>query len=137
MGAGGEAMTRRLSFRPLLAVAAATLLAGCAQKGPPPLYAWENFPRQQYEILLRFGASPAEQLQTLQAHVESARAGGRALPPGLRAHMGLLQLSLGNVSAAREMWQAEKAAFPESSPYIDQLIKRLDAPAPTSQENPA
>ena len=28
------------------------LLAGCAHKGPPPLYVWESFPKMQYDTLL-------------------------------------------------------------------------------------
>jgi hypothetical protein len=27
-----------------------------------------------------------------------------------------------------EMWNAEKVAFPESTTYMDQLLKRLSAP---------
>ncbi|WP_170064652.1 hypothetical protein [Caldimonas caldifontis] len=40
---------------------ALVVLAGCAQP-PKPLYMWENFPRQQYDALLREGVSPLEQI---------------------------------------------------------------------------
>ena len=40
----------------------------------------------------------------------------------------MLQLTAGNVNEARQLWQAEKLAFPESTPYMDQLLKRLDGP---------
>jgi hypothetical protein len=50
----------------------------------------------------------------------------------------MLHLDGGNADRARELWQAEKAAFPESAPYIDQLLKRLDGTAKTvKKENPA
>jgi hypothetical protein len=110
-------------------VAAVTLLAGCAQRGPGPLYLWESFPRQQYETLLRNGVPPEGQIADMEAHAEKARARGAALPPGFRAHWGMLMLASGDAGRARELWQAEKAAFPESAPYIDQLIKRLEARA--------
>ena len=90
---------------------------------------WETFPRQQYDSLLRAGSSSEEQIRVLQAHAEKARAANAALPPGFRAHLGMLQLSVGNAQEARQLWQAEKVAFPESASYIDQLLKRLDAPA--------
>jgi hypothetical protein len=111
------------------------VLAGCAQKGPAPLYLWESFPRQQYETLLRSGAGSAEQIAALEAHAERARGAGAALPPGFRAHLGMLKLSVGDADRARELWQAEKAAFPESAPYMDRLLKQLQAPATT--EKPA
>ena len=115
------------------------LLEACAQKGPPPLlYMWETFPRMQYDTLLRAGVSPLEQVGAMEAHAEKARAAGAALPPGFRAHLGMLKLSAGDPDQARQLWQGEKAAFPESSPYMDQLLERLDAPvAPAKKGNPA
>ena len=123
-----------------IASAALTLLAlvGCAQP-PKQLYMWETFPRQQYEVLLREGASPEAQIQVLEAHAEKARAANGALPPGFRAHLGMLHLATGNATAARQMWQAEKVAFPESAAYIDTLLKRLDGPTSSKTavvENP-
>lgn len=113
----------------LLGGVVAALLVGCAHPPRPPLYLWENFPRQQYNTLLRTDGGPdMEQITLLQAQAEKARAAGAALPPGFRAHLGMLQLTAGNVNEARQLWQAEKLAFPESTPYMDQLLKRLDGP---------
>ncbi|MFN5540981.1 MAG: DUF4810 domain-containing protein [Betaproteobacteria bacterium] len=103
------------------------LVAGCAQQ-PKLLYSWESYPRIQYDTLLRAGSSPAAQIRDMQAHAEKARASNSALPPGFRAHLGMLQLSTGNAGEARMLWLAEKSTFPESTPYMDQLLKRLDAP---------
>lgn len=127
---------RRL--RLLGAAGCIVFLAGCAAKGPGPLYMWETFPRQQYSALLREGVSPDEQIRALEAHAEKARGANAALPPGFRAHLGMLHLGAGNPQRARELWQSEKAAFPESAPYMDRLLKRLDAPAQAAKsENPA
>jgi hypothetical protein len=120
---------RRLLFGGCVAV-----FAGCANR-PPPLYSWESFPKLQYATLQRVGATPAEQVGAMEAHAERARAANAALPPGFRAHLGMLKLSVGDADQARQMWQAEKLAFPESAPYMDQLLKRLDAPA--KKDNPA
>ena len=109
---------------------AALIIAGCAQKGPPPLYLWEEFPRQQYETLLSNGAGSPEQILELEAHGEKARASGTALPPGFRAHLGMLKLSVGDVDRARELWEGEKSAFPESAPYMDRLLRQLQPNAP-------
>lgn len=122
----------------VIVVACIAVLSGCAAKGPGPLYMWESFPRQQYRMLLRDGASPTEQIQLLEAHAEKARGANAALPPGFRAHLGMLQLSVGNPQRAKDLWQAEKSAFPESAPYMDQLLRKLDgASQPTNAGNPA
>jgi hypothetical protein len=112
--------------------------AGCAAKGPGPLYLWESFPKQQYAVLLKSGADPTQQIQTLTAQAEKARLTNAALPPGFRAHLGMMELSVGNTVRARELWEAEKAAFPESTPYMDQLLKRLESPTkPEKNGDPA
>jgi hypothetical protein len=99
---------------------------------------WETFPRQQYDALLREGSSPDEQIRVLEAHAQKARGANAALPPGFRAHLGMLQLGAGNVDRARELWSAEKVAFPESASYMDQLLKKLDAPEKSAKTgNPA
>ncbi|HEU5295288.1 MAG TPA: DUF4810 domain-containing protein [Burkholderiaceae bacterium] len=86
---------------------------------------WETYPRQQYAYLLREGISPDQQIQEIETHAEKARAANAQLPPGLRAHLGMLYLSVGNPGRAMELWNAEKVAFPESTPYMDQLLRRL------------
>lgn len=130
-------MRLRLPVRPLTVASAVLVIVGCAQ-APKPLYVWETFPKQQYEALLREGASPDEQIRTMEAHAEKARAATGVLPPGFRAHLGMLHLSVGDATAARQMWQAEKAAFPESAPYIDSLLKRLDSTVkPAAKKEPA
>jgi hypothetical protein len=113
-------------------------LVGCATP-TPPLYQWDAFPRLQYSALLREGASPDEHIRALEAQAEKARASNAALPPGFRAHLGMLYLGAGNPQRARELWTAEKAAFPESAPYMDRLLKRLGRPAASgpAEENPA
>lgn len=123
-------------FSRVFGLAVVLALTGCAQP-PKPLYLWEAFAKQQYETLLREGADPNAQIQTMQAHAEKARAGNAVLPPGFRMHLGLLQLSTGNPGSARESWLAEKLAFPESTPYVDSLLKRLEGNKPVvSKENP-
>jgi hypothetical protein len=122
-----------LVFQRGVLVASLALLAGCAHQ-PRDLYMWGAFPRQQYDALLREGASPDEQIRTLEAQAEKARGANAALPPGFRAHLGMLYLNAGNVDQARELWLAEKSAFPESAPYMDRLLGRLQAPIHTAKK---
>ena len=124
----GPPMTSRSLVRVVLAASALLAVAGCAHR-EPPLYMWEGFARQQYDALIRDGSKVDEQLQKMEAHSEKASKANATLPPGFRAHLGMLQLTVGNTDKARELWMAEKSAFPESAPYMDQLIKRLDPTA--------
>jgi len=130
-------MDLRSTLYRLAAGLAVSMLVGCANRTPPSLYLWETFPRQQYDTLLRNGTSALEQIQLLEAHAEKARAGNAALPPGFRAHLGMLHLDVGNVDRARTLWQSEKASFPESAPYMDRLLQRLDGRAMAKQGGPA
>lgn len=121
-------MTSIFWLKRFFALGAALTLVGCATV-PTPLYTWGNFPRQQYETLLREGVSPLDQIAAMNAHAEKAKANNQSLPPGFRAHLGMLHLGVGNVGAARDLWLAERAAFPESAPYIESLLKKLDEPS--------
>ena len=104
------------------------LLAGCAH-APPQLYSWNSFPDLQYATLLHDGASPDEQIHAMEEEAADARSENAILPPGFRAHLGLLYLNAGNTDRARELWLEEKNAFPESAPYMDQLLGRLQPAA--------
>jgi hypothetical protein len=127
---------KQLRYVGLMVLAASSI--GCAQKGPPPLYMWENFPQVQYQALLRESPSTDDQVRLLEAHMEKARGAQAALPPGLRPHLALLHLNAGRIDQARELLAAEKLAFPEAAAYVDQLLKRVDGMAkPATDKVPA
>lgn len=114
--------------------ASSLVLIGCAQSGPPPLYTWRAYPQSQYETLLNASSNPESQIQLLEEEAESAKEDELALPPGFRAHLGMLHLSAGNPDRAKALWLEEKAAFPESARYMDKLLERLDPQSvPASQ----
>jgi hypothetical protein len=114
------------SLKVVAAIAAAGVLAGCAQT-PSRLYHWEGFQDQLYRYFSADKSSHEEQLRVLGAQVEKARASGAALPPGFRAHLAMLYLQLGRDGEARQELEAEKVNFPESAPYMDFLLKRMAA----------
>lgn len=102
----------------------AAALAGCAAP-VKPLYHWDNYQRLVYESFKSDGASPNEQLDSLRAQAEKAKAAGLALPPGFRAHMGIVLLRLGQDADARAQFEAEKKTFPESGQYMDFVLKSM------------
>lgn len=127
----------------LLAVFLAAQLGGCATR-LAPRYAWGDYPALLLEGLRADDGQPGAdaqggaqaQLQQLQADL--ARASGQlAVPPGLHAHIGLLQLRLGRPDLAALQFQAEKAAFAEAAPFMDFLLRGLAASRPAEQTAPA
>ncbi|QBQ98511.1 DUF4810 domain-containing protein [Paraburkholderia pallida] len=118
--------TRRRAGVPLgvaLAVAGA-LLAGCATRSQPTLYQWDAYQPQVYAYL-KGQASPEEQIGALEQALQQIRAKGNRPPPGFHAHLGALYASVGKGQQAQQELLAEKEAFPESSAYMDFLLKNL------------
>jgi hypothetical protein len=121
------AMKRAHPLRLVAAMAMGSVLIGCAQ-APRQRYHWEGFQGQLYEYFKADSSSPEEQLRVLDAQVQKARASGAALPPGFRAHLAMIYLRLGRDGEAKQELEAEKANFPESTQYMDFLLKRMMAP---------
>jgi len=101
-----------------------TLTAGlvaCAQQ--KSLYSWQSYQPSVYAYLKEDGADYTAQVQAMEKNIETARASSEALPPGFRAHLGMLYLKLGQGDKALEQFAGEKHAFPEATPFMDFLMR--------------
>lgn len=100
-----------------------SLLAGCATQ-QQPLYYWGSY---QSEVYGHFKGEkgPEEQIQALEEAREKARAQGKALPPGFQAHLAMLYGKTGRTDRLVEHLEAEKVQFPESSTFMDFLLKKF------------
>ena len=98
------------------ALIASLALVGCAQPGPKPLYQWAGYQNSVYQYLKSNGAEPGTQ-------IEKNKVAGEANPPGMQAHLALLYAKTGDDVAAQRHLKAERAQFPESSTYVDFLLK--------------
>lgn len=106
----------------MAAVMGSVLLAGCAapQKS---LYQWEQYQPQVYQY---FKGEPKEaQIEALERDLQKIRAANGTPPPGYHAHLGLLYSTIGKDDQMVQAFQTEKALFPESSTYIDFLMKNI------------
>jgi hypothetical protein len=105
-------------------IAAGALLSGCAVRQPtPPLYQWDGYQPQVYEYF-KGKTSPQEQIDALEKSLQTIRAKGNTPPPGFHAHLGMLYASVGKDQQAQQELQAEEQLFPESSTYMDFLLKK-------------
>lgn len=108
------------SLKLLTPVLLATL-AGCATK-PQPIYYWGDYTAQQYGYL-NGSKGPEEGVQRLEKVKEEARSKGKGVPPGLQAHLGMLYGLTGRTDLFEDNLQSERQQFPESSTYVDFLLK--------------
>jgi hypothetical protein len=106
-----------------LPVVGALLLSGCATR-PEPIYFWGDYQSQLYGHFTA-DKGPEEQIASLEAGMEKARATGKPLPPGYQAHLGVLYALGEKDEQMRKYFEAEKTQFPESAAYMDFLLRKF------------
>lgn len=106
------------ALKSIALIAAVLTLAGCATNSA--LYSWGPYENQVYAHFKN--ESPEEQILILEKHAQETQANGKKLPPGYRAHLGLLYSKVGREGDFLIALEQEKVAFPESSVYIDKLL---------------
>jgi len=105
-----------------LSLVGALVLSGCATK-PQPLYYWGDYQPQVYGHFTK-DTGPQEQIASLEAGLEEARASAKPVPPGYLAHLGILHAEVGHPDQMRKYFEAEKTQYPESTAYIDFLLRK-------------
>ena len=121
-------------LRTLTIAGLASLLGACAQPSKQ-MYSWDTYQPTVYAYLKEDGADYTVQAQALEQNVEKARATHATLPPGFRAHLGMLYLKMGDESKGIEQFQGEKIAFPEATPFMDFLMRNVNKPVDAAQAN--
>jgi len=106
-------------------------LAACAKPGP--LYNWQSYQPAVRAYLTEDGADYASQVQIMEANIETARSASQALPPGFRAHLGMLYLKQGQGDKALEQFVGEKNAFGEATPFMDFLMRGYNPPVQAAE----
>lgn len=112
---------RRSGFSCWMLACALPLLAACAHQPNNSLYQWGSYQEQVYSHFK--GESPEQQIQALEKDIQAMLAANKPVPPGMHAHMAMLYAEVGNAGKAQESLLAEKTQYPESSTYVDLLLK--------------
>jgi hypothetical protein len=100
---------------------ATAVLTGC--KTTEPLYYYGDYQQTVYSYFKGNETTASEQIGLLENVIESAATKGKAIAPGVHAHLGMLYFESGNSNQGTNHFEQEKALFPESTAYIDFLIK--------------
>ena len=116
------AQTHSMRGLTLIYCLAVATLSGCATR-QQPIYYWGDFQAQQYSYF-KGDKGPEEGILSLEKVREEARANGRPVPPGMQAHLGMLYGLTGRTDLFEQNLQAERQQFPESSVYVDFLMKK-------------
>lgn len=97
-------------------------LSACAHQ-PTTLYRWGSYQNQVYQHF-KNSNTPTNQIQILESDLQKILASNGAVPPGFYAYLGMLYAEVGNSSKAEENLLVEKSHYPESTTYIDLLLKK-------------
>ncbi|ATZ10836.1 DUF4810 domain-containing protein [Erwinia amylovora] len=100
---------------------AALLMAACAGKKETTYY-WGDYQSTLYGYY-QHDKSPQQQIDSLNAIVEQAKAKNKPVPPGLHAQLGLLYADTSRPDLALQQFNTEKTLFPESAAYMDYLMR--------------
>ncbi len=101
----------------------ALVLSGCANHQQKSLYGWGNYQEQVYDHFKTDGNGNEQQIAALEENLQKIRSRGEAVPPGYHAHLGMLYAAVGKEDQLIQELQTEKSLFPESTPYMDFLMR--------------
>ena len=96
-------------------------LTGC-NSTKEPIYYYGSYNAAVYAYLKADELSVEEQVNMLEQVITDAANKGKAIPPGLHAHLGMLYFESGNTTLGTSHFETEKTLFPESAHYIDFLL---------------
>lgn len=120
-------MVRRQLVTAAVAAVTAAVGAACTKT----LYRWGSYDDSVAAMYANDGSyDPAADLARLQQEVEETQQRGAVVPPGVRAHIGVLLCESGNRERGITFLEGEKVAFPESAAFVDQLIARVSGGRP-------
>jgi hypothetical protein len=114
-------MNTKICKAVLLTLVVSAALTGC--KTTEPLYHYGDYQQTVYSYFKGNETSASEQIGVLEQAIEMAGTKGKAIAPGVHAHLGMLYFESGSPEQGSMHFEQEKALFPESTVYIDFLLK--------------
>lgn len=113
-----------------LAVAVAVFTGCTSTKGHfvMDMYNWYDYTNVTYNYIKNGEEDDVEALiQTYESIIYNQDGTIReTVPPGVCADYGYLQIRLGNESEGKEFLLKEKELYPESSRFVDSILKRIE-----------
>ncbi len=118
-----KASVIKLKF--LAAAVAVAALSGC--QTTRPLYHYGSYQDNVYTHFNNEDASLVQEIAALEKTILESAAKNLQVGPGLHAHLGYLYIESGQMDKGIVYLQKEKALYPESTQFIDFLLKNAKA----------
>lgn len=115
--------SRRISSKIVTLIALLTGLNGCVSNTKYYWGEYENLIYTQYQEPGK--ATPEYQIEKMRADIQRAASKHQPLPPGFYAHLGYQYLQIGKAVQARNCFNEEKRAFPESTVLMDRFLTKI------------
>lgn len=109
----------------LAVVVAVATLSGC--QTTKPLYHYGAYQDAVYAHFKNEDSSVTEQIAALEKTIAKSSAKNLPAGPGLNAHLGYLYIESGDMAKGVAYLRQEKALYPESTQFIDFLLKNAQA----------
>lgn len=111
----------------LMLAAALSVAALCGCQSTKPLYHYGSYQTNVYEHFKNEDSSVTEQIDALEKTISETNRNKLQVGPGIYAHLGFLYLQSGQRDTGLGYLQKEKQLYPESTQFIDFLLKNAKA----------
>lgn len=99
------------------------LMGGCAVQ--KPMYEYANYSQSYYQLKQNGDEQTSAQWKaSLEEVISMSNAEALRIPPGIHANLGYLYLKVNDADRAIDYFEAEKLLYPESTVFMDKLIKK-------------
>ena len=110
---------------PSVVVAGAMILASCGST--PVMYNWYGYTDATYQYVKTGDEKTTETLLEVYQKIVDGQEGSirGTIPPGVCADYGYMLVTAGKVEEGKEMLLKEKELYPESTAFVDSILKRI------------
>ncbi len=116
-----------MTFCRRMAAVALLLALPLMQLSAYGLYSWYGYEGKSYNYLKKRNESSRKRLMESYESMISKQKGDRAVvPPGVYADYGWMLIQDGSKERGKEMLRKEMELYPESSVFINRVLKRFE-----------
>ena len=103
------------------------LFTGCQQQVKPPLYLWNNYVDSSTEYGMKDHEKEIleKHLVELEKIINQSEEKKQRVAPGIYAEYAQLLIETNKASDAKKYFLLEKSTYPESTIFIDRVMKKI------------